>query len=41
MTDLTVAEMATQIKADHAKSVDDVKSIAEDALGKVKAGEEI
>ena len=37
----TVAEMAAQIKADHAKSVDEVKAIAQDALGKAKAGEEM
>ena len=37
----TVAEMAAQIKADHAASVDSVKAIAEDALGKAKAGEEM
>ncbi len=35
----TVADMAAEIKADHAKSVADVKAIAEDALGKAKAGE--
>tara|TARA_R110000751_G_scaffold65483_1_gene133931 strand:+ start:4101 stop:5318 length:1218 start_codon:yes stop_codon:yes gene_type:complete len=35
----TVSEMAAEIKADHAKSVDAVKAIAEDALGKAKAGE--
>ena len=35
----SVAEMAAVIKADHAKSVDAVKAIAEDALGKAKAGE--
>tara|TARA_R110000851_G_scaffold3035_1_gene12232 strand:+ start:1837 stop:3057 length:1221 start_codon:yes stop_codon:yes gene_type:complete len=36
----TVAEMAATIKADHAKSVDAVKAIAEEALGKAKAGED-
>jgi len=35
----TVAEMAAGIKAEHAKSVDAVKAIAEDALGKANAGE--
>lgn len=35
----SVAEMAAEIKADHAKSVDAVKAIAEDALGKAKKGE--
>jgi len=33
--------LATQIKADHQKAVDTVKSIAEEALGKAKAGEEL
>ena len=36
----SVAEMAAEIKADHAKSVEAVKAIAEDALGKAKAGED-
>lgn len=35
----TVAEMAATIKAEHAKSVDAVKEIAQDALGKAQAGE--
>ena len=42
MSDLntqSVAEMAAAIKADHAKSVDAVKAIAEDALGKAAKGE--
>ena len=37
----SVAEMAAEIKAAHAKSVDDVKAIAEEALGKSRAGEEL
>lgn len=35
----TVADLAAEIKADHAKSVDAVKAIAEDALGKATKGE--
>lgn len=35
----SVAELAAEIKADHAKSVDKVKEIAEDALGRAKSGE--
>lgn len=35
----SVAEIAAEIKADHAKSVDAVKEIAENALGKAEAGE--
>ena len=35
----TVDQLAAEIKADHAKSVDAVKEIAEDALGRAKKGE--
>lgn len=35
----SVADLAAEIKADHKKAFDDVKAIAEDALGKSKAGE--
>lgn len=35
----SVADLAAEIKADHAKAVDAVKAIAEEALGKAKAGE--
>lgn len=35
----TVAEMATEVKAAFQQSLDAVKAIAEDALGKAKAGE--
>jgi HK97 family phage major capsid protein len=35
----SVADLVTEIKADHAKSVDAVKSIAEDARGKAEKGE--
>lgn len=37
----SVAEMATDIKAAHAKAFDAVKAIAEEALGKASAGEKI
>lgn len=37
----SVAELAAEIKADHAKSVDAVKAIAEEALGKSAAGEKL
>lgn len=37
----SVAEMATEIKAAHAKAFDAVKAIAEEALGKASAGEKI
>jgi len=37
----SVAELAAEIKADHQKAVDAVKAIAEDALGKAKAGEKL
>ncbi|UWR41539.1 phage major capsid protein [Phaeobacter inhibens] len=37
----SVAELAADIKADHAKAFDKVKEIAEDALGKAKAGEDV
>jgi len=36
----TVAELAAEIKVEHAKSIDAVKDIAENALGKAKAGED-
>ena len=41
MTDQTktAADLAAEIKADHAKAVDVVKAIAEEALGKAKASE--
>jgi len=35
----TAAELAAEIKADHQKAIDGVKAIAEEALGKAKAGE--
>lgn len=35
----TAAELAAEIKADHQKAIDSVKAIAEEALGKAKAGE--
>ncbi|WP_244496312.1 phage major capsid protein [Aureimonas ureilytica] len=35
----SVAELAAEIKADHKTAIDAVKAIAEDALGKAKAGE--
>lgn len=35
----SVADLAAEIKADHQKAIDAVKAIAEDALGKAKAGE--
>lgn len=35
----TAAELAAEIKAEHKQAVDAVKAIAEDALGKAKAGE--
>ncbi|SDP92459.1 phage major capsid protein, HK97 family [Phyllobacterium sp. YR620] len=41
MTEKTAIEMAAEIKADHQKAFDAVKAIAEDALGKVKSGEEL
>jgi len=37
----TAAELATEIKAAHEKAVGDVKAIAEEALGKAKAGEDL
>lgn len=37
----SVADLAAEIKADHQRAVDAVKAIAEDALGKAKAGEEL
>lgn len=37
----SVAELATEIKAEHKQAVDAVKAIAEEALGKAKAGETI
>lgn len=37
----TVDQLAAEIKADHAKSVDAVKAIAEDALGRAKNGEKL
>ena len=35
----SVAELAAEIKAEHSRAVDAVKAIAEEALGKAKAGE--
>lgn len=35
----TAAELAAEIKADHQRAIDGVKAIAEEALGKAKAGE--
>lgn len=37
----SAAELAAEIKAEHKSAIDAVKAIAEDALGKVKANEEI
>ena len=37
----SVAEMAAEIKADHAKRVDEVKALAEEALGKAQSGEAV
>ncbi len=37
--DKSVADLAAEIKAMHAEAIDKVKAIAEDALGKAKAGE--
>lgn len=37
----SVAELAAEIKSEHQKAVDAVKAIAEDALGKAKAGEDL
>jgi HK97 family phage major capsid protein len=37
----TAEQLAAEIKAAHSKSIDEVKAIAEDALGKAKSGEEI
>lgn len=37
----TAAELAAEIKAEHEKSIEKVKAIAEDALGKAKSGEEL
>lgn len=37
----SVAELAAEIKADHAKAFDQVKEIAENALGKAASGEEV
>tara|TARA_R110000851_G_scaffold160645_1_gene303936 strand:- start:238 stop:1458 length:1221 start_codon:yes stop_codon:yes gene_type:complete len=37
----SVEEMAAAIKADFAKSMDDVKAVAADALGKAKSGEDL
>lgn len=37
----TVAELAAEIKAEHQRAVDVVKGIAEEALGKAQAGEEL
>lgn len=37
----SVTELAAEIKADHQKAVDKVREIADEALGKAKAGEEI
>ena len=37
----TVAELAAEIKAAHQQSIDQVKAIAEEALGKAKAGEQL
>lgn len=35
----TASELATEIKAEHQRAIEGVKAIAEDALGRVKAGE--
>ncbi|MBW9062383.1 phage major capsid protein [Rhizobium herbae] len=35
----TASELAAEIKADHQKAIDGVKAVAEEALGKAKAGE--
>lgn len=37
----SVAELAAEIKAEHQRAVDAVKGIAEEALGKARAGEEL
>lgn len=37
--DMTVEELAAQIRADHETAIDKVKEIAENALGKAQAGE--
>lgn len=37
----SAAELAAEIKAEHKQAVDAVKAIAEEALGKAKAGEEV
>ena len=37
----SVADLAAEIKAEHQKAVDAVKGIAEEALGKAQAGEEL
>lgn len=37
----TAAELAAEVKAAHEKAVNEVKAIAEEALGKAKAGEQI
>lgn len=37
----TAADLAAEVKAAHAKAFDEVKAIAEDAVGKAKAGEEL
>src|SRR5690625_2709955 len=37
----SVAELAAEIKAEHQRAVDAVKGIAEEALGKAQAGEEL
>lgn len=39
--DMTVEELAEDIKASHGKAFDAVKEIAENALGKAEAGEEL
>lgn len=41
MTDQTVAELALEIKNDHAKAFDAVKAIAEQAIGEAKASGEV
>lgn len=37
----TAEQLANEVKAAHAKAIDEVKAIAEEALGKAKTGEEI
>ncbi|MBB1247450.1 phage major capsid protein [Rhizobium sp. G21] len=37
----SAAELAAEIKADHQRAIDAVKSIAEEALGKAKSGEQL